>query len=165
MFERFLNPERISLPDIDIDFCTNRRGEVINYVTQKYGRENVSQIITFGTMAAKAAVKDSGRSLNMSYAEVDRIAKLIPTEIGITLDKAIKDSAGLRDLISNDDRISDLFDIAKRLEGMARHASTHAAGVVIADRPLEQLVPIYRDRRSEMPDQNLDESVCELSKP
>ena len=150
LFERFLNPERISLPDIDIDFCTNRRGEVINYVTQKYGRENVSQIITFGTMAAKAAVKDSGRSLNMSYAEVDRIAKLIPTEIGITLDKAIKDSAGLRDLISNDDRISDLFDIAKRLEGMARHASTHAAGVVIAPKPLMEIVPLYKSNKDEI---------------
>src|SRR5882724_9545234 len=118
LFERFLNPERISMPDIDIDFCTNRRGEVINYVTQKYGRDNVCQIITFGTMAAKAAIKDSGRSMDMPYAEVDRIAKLIPAELNITLDKALAQSEGLRDLIAKDERVEDLIDVAKRLEGM-----------------------------------------------
>ena len=150
IFERFLNPERISMPDIDIDFCTNRRNEVINYVTQKYGRDNVCQIITFGTMAAKAAVKDSGRSMDMPYAEVDRIAKLIPAEIGITLKKALKDSPDLRDLISKDEQVSDLFDVAQRLEGMARHASTHAAGVVISPVSLTNIVPLYKSNKNEI---------------
>jgi DNA polymerase-3 subunit alpha len=150
LFERFLNPERISMPDIDIDFCTNRRGEVINYVTQKYGRDNVCQIITFGTMAAKAAIKDSGRSMDMPYAEVDRIAKLVPTELNITLDKALAQSEGLRDLIAKDDRVKDLIDVAKRLEGMARHASTHAAGVVISPVPLTDIVPLYKTNKEEI---------------
>ncbi|MEW5976743.1 MAG: DNA polymerase III subunit alpha [Acidobacteriota bacterium] len=150
LFERFLNPERISMPDIDIDFCTNRRGEVINYVTQKYGRDNVSQIITFGTMAAKAAVKDAGRSLDMPYSEVDKIAKLIPAELNITLDKALAQSEGLRDLVDKDPRVKDLLDIAKRLEGMARHASTHAAGVVISPDPLTDIVPLYKSNKDEI---------------
>ncbi|PYV37276.1 MAG: DNA polymerase III subunit alpha, partial [Acidobacteria bacterium] len=150
LFERFLNPERISMPDIDIDFCTNRRGEVINYVTQKYGRDNVCQIITFGTMAAKAAIKDAGRSMDMPYAEVDRIAKLIPAELNITLDKALAQSEGLRDLIAKDERVKDLFDVAKRLEGMARHASTHAAGVVISPDPLTNIVPLYKTNKEEI---------------
>ena len=150
LFERFLNPERISLPDIDIDFCTNRRQEVISYVTRKYGRDNVCQIITFGTMAAKAAVKDAGRSMDMPYAEVDRIAKLIPAEIGMTLDKALKDSSALPNLIAKDERVRDLFDVAKRLEGMARHASTHAAGVVISPQPLTETVPLYKSNKDEI---------------
>ncbi len=150
LFERFLNPERVSLPDIDIDFCTNRRGEVINYVTQKYGRDNVSQIITFGTMAAKAAVKDAGRSLDIPYAEVDRIAKLIPNDLKITLDKALNGSEALREMIAKDERVKDLFDIARRLEGMSRHASTHAAGVVISPVPLTEIVPLYKSSKDEI---------------
>jgi DNA polymerase-3 subunit alpha len=150
LFERFLNPERVSLPDIDIDFCTNRRSEVINYVTQKYGRDNVCQIITFGTMAAKAAVKDAGRSLDIPYAEVDRIAKLIPNDLKITLDRALAESGGLRELIAKDERVRDLFDIARRLEGMSRHASTHAAGVVISPVPLTEIVPLYKSNKDEI---------------
>ncbi|MFN8008346.1 MAG: DNA polymerase III subunit alpha [Terriglobia bacterium] len=150
LFERFLNPERISMPDIDIDFCTNRRSEVITYVTSKYGRENVSQIITFGTMAAKAAIKDSGRALDLPYAEVDKIAKLVPAELNITLEKALAQSEGLRDLAAKDDRVKDLIDIAKRLEGMARHASTHAAGVVISPVPLTDIVPLHKTNKDEI---------------
>ncbi len=150
LFERFLNPERISMPDIDIDFCTNRRHEVISYVTRKYGRDNVCQIITFGTMAAKAAIKDAGRSMDMPYAEVDRIAKQIPAEIGMTLNKALTDSSALRNLLSKDERVHDLFDVAKRLEGMARHASTHAAGVVISPAPLTEIVPLYKSNKDEI---------------
>jgi DNA polymerase-3 subunit alpha len=150
LFERFLNPERIDMPDIDIDFCTNRRGEVINYVTQKYGRENVSQIITFGTMAAKAAVKDAGRALDMPFAEVDRIAKLIPNTLNISLKDALAESAPLRELIAKDERVKDLFDVARRLEGMARHASTHAAGVVISPVPLTDIVPLYKSNKDEI---------------
>ncbi len=150
LFERFLNPERISMPDIDIDFCTNRRQEVINYVTRKYGRDNVCQIITFGTMAAKAAVKDVGRGMDMPYAEVDRIAKLIPAEIGINLTKALAETPSLRALIAKDERVRDLFGIARRLEGMARHASTHAAGVVISPVPLTEIVPLYKSNKDEI---------------
>ncbi len=150
LFERFLNPERISMPDIDIDFCTNGRADVINYVTQKYGRENVCQIITFGTMAAKAAIKDSGRSLNIPYAEVDRIAKLVPSELNITLNRALAQSEGLRELVAKDERVRDLIDVAKRLEGMARHASTHAAGVVISPMPLTEIVPLYKTNKEEI---------------
>ena len=132
LFERFLNPERISLPDIDIDFCERRRGEVIDYVTRKYGRENVAQIITFGTMKAKAVVRDVGRVLDMSYADVDRVAKQIPAVLDMTLDKALEENPVLREMEQNDARVSELLGVAKRLEGMARHASVHAAGVVIA---------------------------------
>ena len=150
LFERFLNPERVSMPDIDIDFCTNRRSEVINYVTQKYGRDNVSQIITFGTMAAKAAVKDAGRALDLPYAEVDRIAKLIPNTLNISLKDALAESKLLRELIAEDERVKDLFDVARRLEGMARHASTHAAGVVISPVPLTEIVPLYKSNKDEI---------------
>ena len=150
LFERFLNPERISMPDIDIDFCTNRRQEVINYVTRKYGRDNVCQIITFGTMAAKAAVKDVGRGMDMPYAEVDRIAKLIPAEIGINLTKALAETPALRSMVAKDERVRDLFGIARRLEGMARHASTHAAGVVISPVPLTEIVPLYKSNKDEI---------------
>ena len=121
LFERFLNPERISLPDIDIDFCMNRRGEVIDYVTQKYGRDNVAQIITFGTMAAKAAIKDSGRAMDIPYAEVDRIGKMIPTTLNITIDQALKDSPPLAAAYQNEPQTKELIDTAKRLEGLVRN--------------------------------------------
>ncbi|HEV8384456.1 MAG TPA: DNA polymerase III subunit alpha, partial [Candidatus Acidoferrales bacterium] len=150
LFERFLNPERVSLPDIDIDFCMRRRGEVIDYVTQKYGRENVAQIITFGTMAAKAAIKDVGRVMDMPFGEVDRLAKMVPAEINIELEDALKKSSQLRSAMEKDERVKDLIDVAKRLEGFARHASTHAAGVVISPQPLTDIVPLYRTNREEI---------------
>jgi DNA polymerase III subunit alpha len=150
LFERFLNPERVSMPDIDIDFCMRRRGEVIDYVTEKYGRSNVAQIITFGTMAAKAAIKDVGRAMDLPYGEVDRIAKLVPNQLNITLDEALKQSPQLNAAIENDARYKDLMDVAKRLEGLARHASTHAAGVVISPEPLINIVPLYKSNRDEI---------------
>jgi DNA polymerase-3 subunit alpha len=150
LFERFLNPERISLPDIDIDFCMNRRGSVIDYVTKKYGRENVSQIITFGTMAARGVIKDTGRGLEMTYAEVDKIAKMIPAELHITLDKALAQNPDLKNLFENDPKVKELIDVAKRLEGLARHASTHAAGVVISPKPITEFVPLYKSSKDEI---------------
>ena len=132
IFERFLNPERVSLPDIDIDFCERRRGEVIEYVTQKYGRENVAQIITFGTMKAKAVVRDVGRVMEMPFADVDKVAKLIPPALDMTLDKALEETPALKELEQNDPKVKELLAVARRLEGMTRHASVHAAGVVIA---------------------------------
>jgi DNA polymerase-3 subunit alpha len=150
LFERFLNPERISLPDIDIDFCERRRGEVIEYVTRKYGRENVAQIITFGTMKAKAAVRDVGRVLDMSYADVDRVAKQIPAALEMTLDKALEENPALREMEQRDARVGELLGIAKRLEGMARHASVHAAGVVITPRPITEFAPLYKGSRDEI---------------
>jgi DNA polymerase III subunit alpha len=150
LFERFLNPERISFPDIDIDFCMRRRGEVINYVTEKYGRENVSQIITFGTMGAKAVIRDAGRVMDMPFAEVDKIAKLVPAVLNITLVDAQKQSAELRQLKAQDQRVADLLAIAERLEGFARHASTHAAGVVISPQPLQEIVPLYKSSKDEI---------------
>ncbi len=150
LFERFLNPERISFPDIDIDFCMRRRGEVINYVTDKYGRENVSQIITFGTMGAKAVIRDAGRVMDMPFAEVDKIAKLVPNVLNISLDEAIKQSAELRQLKQQDARVADLLQIAGRLEGFSRHASTHAAGVVISPQPLQEIVPLYKSNKDEI---------------
>jgi DNA polymerase III subunit alpha len=150
LFERFLNPERVSMPDIDIDFCMRRRGELIEYVTQKYGRGNVAQIITFGTMAAKAAVKDVGRAMDIPYGEVDRIAKLIPTTLGIELKDALEDAPQLKSAINSDERLKDLMAVALRLEGLARHASTHAAGVVISPRPLTDIVPVYKTNRDEI---------------
>jgi DNA polymerase III subunit alpha len=150
LFERFLNPERVSMPDIDIDFCVRRRGELIEYVTQKYGRENVAQIITFGTMAAKAAVKDVGRAMDIPYGEVDRLAKLIPNTLGITLDTALDEAPQLKAAINSDERLKDLMAVALRLEGLARHASTHAAGVVISPRPLTDVVPVYKTNRDEI---------------
>src|ERR1700726_4011040 len=150
LFERFLNPERISMPDIDIDFCMNRRGEVIDYVTRKYGRDQVAQIITFNTMAAKAAIKDVGRALDMPYGEVDRIAKMVPTQLNITLEQAIEDSAQLREAIEKDGQIRELFATAKKLEGMVRNSGVHAAGVVISPRPLTDLVPLHRTKNDEI---------------
>jgi DNA polymerase III subunit alpha len=150
LFERFLNPERVSMPDIDIDFCMRRRGEVIDYVTQKYGRDNVAQIITFGTMAAKAALKDVGRAMDLPYGDVDRLAKLVPNQINIELEDALKQSGQLRSAIEGDERFKDLLEVAKRLEGLARHASTHAAGVVISPQPLIELLPVYKTNREEI---------------
>ncbi len=146
-FERFLNPERVTLPDIDIDFCERRRGEVITYVTEKYGRENVAQIITFGTMKARAAVRDVGRVMEMPVAEVDRVAKLIPNQLDMTLDLAVEENPALADLERRDERVHQILAVARRLEGMTRHASVHAAGVVIAPRPLTEFVPLYRSQK------------------
>ena len=150
IFERFLNPERVSLPDIDIDFCMNRRGEVISYVTQKYGRENVAQIITFGTMQAKAAIKDVGRAMDMPYADVDRIAKMVPNQLNIKLETAVKESPPLRQAYEGDAQVRQLIDTAKKLEGLVRNAGVHAAGVVIAPRPLIELVPLHRTKNDEI---------------
>ncbi len=150
LFERFLNPERVSMPDIDIDFCMNRRGEVIQYVTQKYGRDNVAQIITFGTMAAKAAIKDVGRAMDIPYADVDRIAKMVPTTLNITLDEAIEESPQLREAYEKDSQIQELLDTARKLEGLVRNSGVHAAGVVISPRPLTELVPLHRTKNDEI---------------
>jgi DNA polymerase-3 subunit alpha len=150
LFERFLNPERISMPDIDIDFCMRRRGEVIEYVRQKYGEKSVAQIITFGTMAAKAVLKDAGRALDMPYGEVDKIAKLVPATLNIELEDALKQSPQLDALRKSDERVKELVEVALRLEGLARHASTHAAGVVISPRPLTEIVPLYKSNKDEI---------------
>jgi DNA polymerase-3 subunit alpha len=150
LFERFLNPERVSMPDIDIDFCMNRRGEVIDYVTRKYGRENVAQIITFGTMAAKAAIKDVGRAMDIPYTDVDRIAKMVPNQLNITLDTAINESPALQQAYQNDTQVRELLDTAKKLEGLVRNSGVHAAGVVIAPRPLTELVPLHRTKNDEI---------------
>ena len=150
LFERFLNPERVSMPDIDIDFCMRRRGELIDYVTQKYGRENVAQIITFGTMAAKAAVKDVGRAMNIPYGEVDRLAKLIPNTLGIELKDALEEAPQLKAAVTGDENLKELMAVALRLEGLSRHASTHAAGVVISPRPLTEIVPLYKSNKDEI---------------
>src|SRR6201981_747578 len=149
-FERFLNPERISMPDIDIDFCMNRRDEVIDYVTRKYGRENVAQIITFGTMAAKAAIKDVGRAMDIPYTDVDRIAKMVPTTLNIKLEQAIKDSPALQQAYESEPQVRQLLDTARKLEGLVRNAGVHAAGVVISPRPLTDLVPLHRTKNDEI---------------
>ena len=149
LFERFLNPERISMPDIDIDFCMRRRGEVIEYVRKKYGAESVAQIITFGTMAAKAVLKDAGRALDMPYGEVDRLAKMIPTTLNISLEDALKQSPQL-EAARKEGPVKELIEVALRLEGLARHASTHAAGVVISPRPLTEIVPLYKSNKDEI---------------
>lgn len=141
-FERFLNPERVSMPDFDIDFCYVNRQKVIDYVTRKYGADHVSQIVTFGTMAARAAVRDVGRVLDIPYATCDKIAKLIPQGIGMTISKALDGGRELRDLYENDSQIKELIDMALKIEGMPRHASTHAAGVVISDKPVSEYVPL-----------------------
>jgi DNA polymerase-3 subunit alpha len=150
IFERFLNPERVSLPDIDIDFCERRRGEVIDYVTRKYGRENVAQIITFGTMKAKAVVRDVGRVLEMPFSDVDKVAKQIPPTLDMTLDKALEESQALKDLEQNDPKVKELLSVARRLEGMTRHASVHAAGVVIAPKAITEYAPLYKGARDEI---------------
>jgi DNA polymerase-3 subunit alpha len=150
LFERFLNPERISMPDIDIDFCMNRRGEVIQYVTEKYGREQVAQIITFNTLGARAAIKDVGRVLDMSFADVDKITKLVPNVLNIKLKDAIDLEPGFAALGKQDPRVQEVLDVAKRLEGFARNSSVHAAGVVISPEPLRNIVPLYRTNREEI---------------
>jgi DNA polymerase-3 subunit alpha len=150
LFERFLNPERVSMPDVDVDFCQNRRGEVIEYVTRKYGREQVAQIITFNTMAAKAAIKDCGRALDMPYGDVDRIAKLVPATVGMTLDKALEDVPDLRKAYDSDPVIRELLDTAKKLEGLVRGSGVHASAVVIAPRPLTELVPLNKTKNDEI---------------
>jgi DNA polymerase-3 subunit alpha len=145
LFERFLNPERISMPDIDVDFCKDRRSEVILYVAEKYGKDHVAQIITFGTMAARAAIRDVGRALDFPYAEVDRIAKLTPNTLHITIEDTLKVEPQLKDLYDNNPKVRELIDIAMRLEGLCRHASTHAAGVVISPEPLTTYMPLYKN--------------------
>jgi DNA polymerase-3 subunit alpha len=150
LFERFLNPERISMPDIDIDFCMNRRGEVIQYVTEKYGREQVAQIITFNTLGARAAIKDVGRVLDMSFGDVERITKMVPTVLNISLDNAIKSEPGFDEAAKRDPRVADILAVARRLEGLARNCSVHAAGVVISPEPLKNLVPLYKTNKDEI---------------
>ncbi|ABF41748.1 DNA polymerase III, alpha subunit [Candidatus Koribacter versatilis Ellin345] len=150
LFQRFLNPERISMPDIDVDFCMNRRGEVIKYVTEKYGRDQVAQIITFGTMAAKAAIKDCGRAMDIPYAEVDRVAKMVPTTINITIDGALKDSPMLATAYESEPQVKELIDTAKRLEGLVRNSGVHASAVVIAPQPLTDLVPLHKTKNDEI---------------
>src|SRR5579872_374003 len=150
LFERFLNPERVSMPDIDVDFCMNRRGEVIDYVTQKYGREQVAQIITFGTMAAKAAIKDVGRAMEIPYGDVDRIAKMVPPTLNITIDQALIDSPPLQTAYDNEPQVRELIDIARKLEGLVRNSGVHAAGVVISPQPLTDLVPLHRTKNDEI---------------
>ncbi len=151
IFERFLNPGRkSSMPDVDVDFCMEGRDDVIQYVMDKYGKENVAQIITFGKMQARAVVRDVGRVLDIPYAEVDRIAKLIPNTLNITLDQALGQEPQLREIIQKDSKVGSLFNIAKSLEGLTRHASTHAAGVVIANRPLMEYLPLYRGQNGEV---------------
>ena len=153
LFERFLNPERVSMPDFDIDFCQDRRDEVINYVQDKYGQDRVAQIITFGSLQARAALRDVGRVLEMPYGQVDRIAKLIPNNPAnpTTIAEALKSEPALRAQKDEDEQVADLITVSMKLEGLYRHASTHAAGLVIGDRPLAELVPLYRDPRSDMP--------------
>ena len=144
LFERFLNPERVSMPDIDIDFCFERRQEVIDYVVEKYGKDQVVQIVTFGTLAAKGVVRDVGRVLDLPYARCDAIAKMIPGDLGMTLEKALKQSPDLREAYQNDDEVRYLIDMARRLEGLPRHTSMHAAGVVIGQRAMDEFVPLSR---------------------
>ncbi len=150
LFERFLNPERKSMPDIDVDFCMDRREEVIRYVTAKYGKENVAQITTFGTMAAKGAVRDVGRALGFSFGETDRVAKLIPQTLGMTIERALVDEPRLKQTREQDPRVRELIDTARALEGLTRHASTHAAGVVIGSRPLVEDLPLYKGDNDEL---------------
>ncbi|MCI5648599.1 MAG: DNA polymerase III subunit alpha [Fusicatenibacter sp.] len=144
LFERFLNPERVTMPDIDVDFCFERRGEVIDYVTRKYGKDRVVQIVTFGTLAARGVIRDVGRVLDMPYAQVDAIAKMIPNELNITIDRALEMNHELRELYESNDEVSHLIDMSRRLEGLPRHTSMHAAGVVIGSRPLDEFVPLSR---------------------
>ncbi|HEY6870908.1 MAG TPA: DNA polymerase III subunit alpha, partial [Novosphingobium sp.] len=163
LFERFLNPERVSMPDFDIDFCETRRGEVIRYVQRKYGADHVAQIITFGKLKARAVLRDTGRILQMSYGQVDRLCKLVPNHPTDpwTLPRALNGVAELKREYDNDDEVRRLIDLAVQLEGMPRNSSTHAAGVVIGDRPLDQLVPLYRDPRSDMPVTQFDMKYVE----
>jgi len=153
VFERFLNPDRVTMPDFDIDFCQDRRDEVIDYVQRKYGSDRVAQIITFGKLQARAVLRDVGRVLQMPYSQVDRLCKMVPNNPAnpVSLDQAIASESRLQEARDSDPRVAKLLEISRRLEGLYRHASTHAAGVVIGDRPLDELIPLYRDPRSEMP--------------
>ena len=144
LFERFLNPERVSMPDIDIDFCYERRQEVIDYVVRKYGEDCVTQIVTFGTLAARGVIRDVGRVMDLPYAYVDGIAKQIPMELGITIEKALKMNPELRTMYENDESVKTLIDMSKRLEGLPRHTSMHAAGVVISQKSMDEYVPLSR---------------------
>ena len=150
LFERFLNPERVSMPDIDVDFCVNGRGDVIKYVTEKYGREQVAQIITFNTLGARAAIKDVGRVLELPFADVERVTKLVPGVLNISLEDSIKAEPGFAEAAKKDPRIDDILKVALRLEGLARNCSVHAAGVVISPQPLKELVPLYKTNRDEI---------------
>jgi DNA polymerase III subunit alpha len=150
LFERFLNPERISMPDIDVDFCMNRRGEVIQYVTEKYGREQVAQIITFNTLGARAAIKDVARALEVPFADVDKITKLVPNVLNISLTEAIEQEPGFTELRKKDAKVDDVLNVALRLEGLSRNCGMHAAGVVISPQPLKELVPLYKTNRDEI---------------
>ena len=165
LFERFLNPERVSMPDFDIDFCETRRGEVIRYVQQRYGTDRVAQIITFGRLKARAVLKDTGRVLQMPYGQIDRLAKLVPNHPTDpwTLERSLNGVSELAAEYKNDDQVTRLFDLAMKLEGLPRHASTHAAGVVIGDRRLDALVPLYRDPRSDMPVTQFDMKYVEAA--
>src|SRR6266576_806771 len=153
LFERFLNPDRVSMPDFDIDFCQDRREEVIRYVQQKYGRDQVGQIITFGTLQARGVLRDVGRVLEMPYGQVDKLTKLVPMNPAapVTLSKAIAEEPRLQAARDAEPVVRRAFDIALKLEGLHRHASTHAAGIVIGNRPLAELVPLYRDPKSDLP--------------
>jgi len=160
LFERFINPERVSMPDFDVDFCQDRRNEVIDYVTKKYGTDRVGQIITFGKLQAKAVIRDVARVFGLSFSESDKIAKLIPEELGITLEKSIETEPKLKELIEQDPKIKRIFDISKRLEGLLRHASIHAAGVIITNEPLVNYCPLYRGKEGEQVVQ-FDKDFCE----
>jgi DNA polymerase-3 subunit alpha len=153
LFERFLNPERVTMPDIDVDFCVRGRADVINYVSDLYGRQNVAQIITFGTMASRAVIKDVGRALEMSYAEVEKVAKMIPPPVrgrNVSIDDAIKQNSELRQIIDNNSQVAELVEIARKLEGCARHTSVHAAGVVISPKPIFELIPVCKSQNDEL---------------
>lgn len=162
LFERFLNPERVSMPDIDIDFCFERRGEVIDYVVKKYGKDRVAQIITFGTMAARAAIRDVGRVMNIPLGMVDKVAKLIPNELGITISKALEVSTELKEMVEENPQIKDLVYTAMALEGMPRHAGTHAAGVVISQEPLDHYLPLQKTSEGGVTTQFAKENVEEI---
>jgi DNA polymerase-3 subunit alpha len=162
VFERFLNPARASMPDFDIDFCYERRDEVIDYVTEKYGRESVAQVITFGTMQARAAIRDVGRVLKFPYSEVDRIAKMIPRELNITLDESLSKVPELRELRDSDERYARLIEYARSLEGLARHASVHAAGVIIAPGRMDEWSPLYKSGRGEITTQYAMNSLAKI---
>lgn len=144
LFERFLNPERVSMPDIDVDFCYERRPEVIDYVMRKYGKDRVVQIVTFGTLAAKGVIKDVGRVMDIPYSKTDSISKMIPNDIGMTIDKALEANNEFKALYESDPEVRTLIDTCKRLEGLPRHTSMHAAGVVIGSRPIDEFVPLSR---------------------
>ena len=161
LFERFLNPERVSMPDFDIDFCQDRRDEVIRYVQRKYGDDHVAQIITFGKLQARAVLRDVGRVLQMPYGYIDKICKLVPNNPAnpVTLGEAVEGEPQIRQMMKEDPQVQHLVDLAMKLEGLYRHASTHAAGVVIGDRPLQELIPLYRDPRSDLPRDRLQHEV------